>query len=1021
MSRVLFIQLSDIHFKENDSNISLRSSNVASAVQQYLPLSTKVVIIATGDISQSGKSEQFKIAKKFIQDIANDIQSRHGIAPNIVTVPGNHDADFDSSRARVRSKILKQLSTESAESIETGDLDECVVIFSEYQKFSEEIETIIPHIQSPIWKTFNLEIGEQKLEIHCVNNAWSCEKRTDPGTLGFPVGMHANCAKSENAFRVLLMHHPAHWIASRQFREFRKFSRECAEICFTGHEHQSNVGQNNDSETGSSLYVEGSVLQDHDNLSYSGFNVSLLDFDTNNIETVNFIWQGNQYLANKDPYVQPLPRKADVVKLKNEWNNFITDLGSNVSHHAKESIELSDLYVYPDLEKYDDDDENPVLISSNNIAQELAVKNRSILIKGDQSSGKTALLKSLYINAIDLGMYPVFIAGAKFTTSSDRDIQKIIDKSVNEQYTDQYAIKVLQAQPDKRILLIDNIDRYGFPDRYLTDVLNLLDKQFNKIIATTDISFDLKEVLLTDDLNSFREFEQFKLPEFSFRLRFDLVSKWFSVSDEGKKSEQIVEHADKIISRVVGRGLIPSHPLYILIILQSIEFGQAGELENSALGYYYEYMILTALGPKVRQEHVHEILNYCSQFAWFLNGLKKEKLDEGELRRFHAMFEDKFDLKINFEDRKELLLESKIFLEIGLEIGFRYPYSYYFFLGRFLSKSLSDLETRGFINNACANLHTRENANAMLFLAHHSNEKFVFDALMHAVDSKFVDIPPIQFSQDTKKLDELVDSAPLLIYNSGIYKQEREARQKTDQRIEAHLDEVSNGHNYDKESVERQQALDLVAEVNGLFKGIEILGAALKSNFGSIDAETKQQLIDTLFRGGLRGLRIFIEAFTDTPDYLLAELAVIFEENENSNQEDKERAIKIRIFHLIGRFSFWFIQRVGNSVGSKSIAPALARYVAANNTIANQLIATASTLEMPGRIPFKELQALNQKVSNTAFAQSVLRLIVITRMYMYKTEEAEKQQVCEELGIRMSVQHAIEYQTRKTKRIVKPN
>jgi hypothetical protein len=1019
-SRALLVQISDIHFEEPGDAVVKRTAEIAAAVQPLLPLATRVVLLVTGDIAQSGKRTEYEIAKKFICAIANDIERRHGQAPEIITVPGNHDADFDSPRVRVRARVLKQLKSEPASNIELEDLEECVSIFDAYHAFAKDIETQTAVTHSPIWRAVSVCVGANSLEVHCVNNAWSCEKRTEPGSLGFPTKFHHDCVASTGAVRVLLMHHPAHWIASRQYREFRRFTRECAEVCFTGHEHEANAGANRDSETGLTLYVEGAVLQDRGNLDISGFNASLIDFDANTLETTKFNWNGSVYVGGATPFTQVLPSKGNVVNLTPEWLDFISDLGSNVSHPARERIDLAELYVYPELEQQNDDDENPIIVSSSELSRELVSETVSALIKGDQSSGKTALLKRLYADALEIGLYPIYINGARLKSSSEREIQRLIERCAIEQYAGDSATQVLQARPDKRILLLDNLDRCEFPDRYMSGVLEHFDKQFMKIIATVDSAFDLKEALLTADLGSLRAFVQLRLLEFGFRLRFDLVSKWFALDDTKKRPEQEVELADKLISRVVGRGLVPAFPIYVLILLQSIEVGRAGELENSALGHYYEYMILQALEPRVRQDYVHEILNYCSQFAWFLHSVKRERVSEQELRRFHDAFEKKFDLEIKFEERRRMLLETNLFLELGEETGFRYPYSYFFFLGRYLAKNLTNEETLTFVRRCCANLHVRENGNAMLFLAHHSNDQFVFDALRDAVDSRFAEIAPLQFQQDTEALDKMVDKAPILVFNDAARKEGRENAQVEDQRIERSFDDAANGGlDSESASAEEQEALKLLAEVNGLIKGIELLGMALKANFGSIDTDAKQQLIDSLFKGGLRGLRVFVEAFSSVPEHFLAELATVIDGVSTNNPADRERAVKVRIFQVIGRFSFWFIRRIGSAVGSKSMAPAIARYVANNDTIANQLIGMTSTLETPGRIPFQELRKLNDRVSKAAFAQSVLRWIVFTRIHMYKTAEAEKQQVCEELDIRVSTQHAIDYSTRGAKRLKK--
>ncbi len=1019
-SRALLIQLSDIHFLKPSDAVLKRTVEIAAAVQPLLPLATRVILAVTGDIAQAGKLAEYELAKGFINAIATDIKSRHGEAPDIITVPGNHDADFDSPRTRVRTRVLKTLSAEPASSIELEDVEECVSIFDAYEAFATDIETSDAVIHSPIWRTFTIGVGSNSLQVHCVNNAWSCEIRTEPGSLGFPTKIHRGCTDATGALRILLMHHPAHWIASRQYREFRRFTRECAEICFTGHEHESNAGSNRDSETGLTLYVEGAVLQERGDPNLSGFNVSLIDFQANTIETTEFSWNGSVYQSGSEPFVQVLPIRANVVNLKSEWLDFITDLGSNVAHPAREQLDLADLYVYPELEQENDGDENPIIASSKDISQELASDTASTLVKGDQSSGKTALLKRLYVDGLERELYPIYINGARLKSSAERDIQRLIERCAGEQYAPDSLAKVLQAKPEKRVLLLDNLDRCEFPDRYMSSVLAYLDKQFLKIVATVDSAFDLKEALLTADLSSLRAFVQLRLLEFGFRLRLELVSKWFGLDAKKQRPEQEAELADKIISRVVGRGLIPSYPIYVLILLQSMEVGRTGELENSALGHYYEYMILQTLGPKVRQDHVHEILNYCSQFAWFLCSVNKERVSDRELRGFHDAFERRFDLEIKFEDRKRMLLETNLFLELGDEVGFRYPYSYFFFLGRYLAKNLQNEETLRFIRRCCDNLHVRENGNAMLFLAHHSNDPLVFDALREAVDSRFVEIAPLQFQQDTEALDKMVDQAPVLVFNEGKRKDGREKAQVEDQRIEQTFDDAANG-GFDAESTsaEKQEALKLLAEINGLIKGIELLGMTLKANFGSIDTETKQKLIDSLFKGGLRGLRVFVEAFSAVPDHIIAELGAALDDLSSSNTADRERAVKVKVFQVIGRFSFWFIRRIGSAVGSKSMTPAIKRYVDNNDTIANQLVGMTSSLETPDRIPFQDLRKLNERVSKQAFAQSVLRWIVLTRIYMYKTVDAEKQQVFQELNIQVSTQHAIDYKTRKAKRLTK--
>ncbi|WP_156861288.1 metallophosphoesterase [Casimicrobium huifangae] len=1018
MPKILIVHLTDMHLDVGDNGVSKRSEQIAAAMQTHFPAASMILLALTGDITQSGQADQFLVAERFVSDLVASIRDRSGMDAVVLAVPGNHDANFGDTTVPVRTALLKQLQTDGVEKIDPEVLGHCVRVFENFEAFRGRVETLHAERRSAVWRTALVNHGEVCVEVHCVNNAWSCEKSTPMGFLGFPTSLHGECSKSSGAMRVLLMHHPAHWLATRQYRDFRKLTRACAEICFSGHEHTHAAGANTDQETGHTIYIEGPVLQEHKDYASSAFGIATIDIAARYVETVSYEWDGSAYIAKRQPFLQSLPAITPATQLTPQWADFLSDLGANLAHGAKEKIELADLYVYPELERDDASTDQPALGSLTFSARELAHTTECVLVKGPQGSGKTAMLKQLYSDLLSQQKVPVYINGIRLKNSSAKEIEKLIQTCIHEQYAGADALQAEQSHPKNRVLLVDNLDRYSFPARYLSQVLAHFNLQFSRVVATVDSSFDLQEIFLGEDQPALQGFEQMRLPETGFSQRYELVTKWFELSQSSPLLDQQIEMADRVISRVLGRGLVPSHPIYVLILLQGIEAGRVGELENSALGHYYEYMILEALNPKIRPEHLHEILNYCAQFAWFLRSRRKERVSDSEMRDFHRSFETLFDLEINFAERRLTLIEANLFLEVNEELGFRYPYTYFFFLGRYVSRYLGNQEVQAFVAACCKNLHVRENANAMLFLVHHSSDRIVLDSLKSAVDKQFANIPPLELQADARMLDELVEAAPVLVLNDSQRRRERTAAMLQEHRINQHLDGAGNEiSTTDGDSEAQVRALETLAAINGLFKGVEILGAALKANFGAIEADTKAQMIDSLFRGGLRGLRFFLEVFSQVPPSVLTELGALLDASDSETPEDREHTIKVRLFHIVSRFSFYFIQRIGSSATSKSMLPAISRYVKEHDTVANQLVAMAGRLETPGRIPFKELQALNERVSRTIFAQSVLRLVVISRIYMYKTDEAEKQQVCQELGIRVATQHAIDYKTRNLKKL----
>jgi hypothetical protein len=83
-------------------------------------------------------------------------------------------------------------------------------------------------------------------------------------------------------------------------------------------------------------------------------------------------------------------------------------------------------------------------------------------------------------------------------------------------------------------------------------------------------------------------FRQFQLLEFGHSLRSKLINKWVSLGREKTITEEecVRSHdiAKRIIDTIIGRNFVPSYPLFLLTILQSIEAGKPHDLKDSTYG-----------------------------------------------------------------------------------------------------------------------------------------------------------------------------------------------------------------------------------------------------------------------------------------------------------------------------------------------------------------------------------------------------------------------------------------------------
>ncbi|MCB5601922.1 metallophosphoesterase family protein [Blautia hansenii] len=109
---LVLVHITDIHL-ENDTDYNIlegRSEYIANAINKHIidETNTLLILCITGDIAYSGKEEQYLFASIFISDIIAGIKKRYNdLFIQIVTVPGNHDCDFDREDSVIRESVLR--------------------------------------------------------------------------------------------------------------------------------------------------------------------------------------------------------------------------------------------------------------------------------------------------------------------------------------------------------------------------------------------------------------------------------------------------------------------------------------------------------------------------------------------------------------------------------------------------------------------------------------------------------------------------------------------------------------------------------------------------------------------------------------------------------------------------------------------------------------------------------------------------------------------------------------------------
>jgi calcineurin-like phosphoesterase family protein len=276
------------------------AQKIAACTFSFLQSANHVFILVSGDIAFSGQLSQYTLAKKFFEQLRNCILNETECPVTFILVPGNHDCDFNSNN-NARKMLIKQLIEHDSLEVDESVIASCTNIQSAFFNFRNALEENTNMEDDQIWRTSSFEVEGKIIVFDCLNISWVSQLNEEQGNLYFPVDRYFEKKSSKVDVRLVVMHHPLNWFNQQIYQRFKKFVRQIANIVISGHEHQGNVGINEDAYTDKSAFVEGCVLQDNEkNLSGSSFNIIILDLDKMRFSSTCFGWNVDHYAPTEE-------------------------------------------------------------------------------------------------------------------------------------------------------------------------------------------------------------------------------------------------------------------------------------------------------------------------------------------------------------------------------------------------------------------------------------------------------------------------------------------------------------------------------------------------------------------------------------------------------------------------------------------------------------------------------------------------------------------------------------------------
>lgn len=881
---ISILHLTDIHLSE-ETNLDEKSTALCKVLSHEFTNKDYVFLVISGDIAATGTKQEYEQAGQFIQQIQTHInKTNDGMVLNIVIVPGNHDCNFKYD-SQIRKNSIKNVDYKNL-----GDdysvIGTCLVVQKDFWEFYQKYGDV-PQNKLSYAVSFNKE--DLSICFHCQNSSWMSQINEKPGSLFFPVNLLHNDDTGIFDINISVYHHPINWFnpdsEKNNKREFQNYLDKISSIQLIGHEHECAYENRIGIDTNfDSLNFSGAIFNDNNNQKSSGFQI--IEISTNNrTGTIKkYILDDSIYICDFDKEFRinhGTTRNFNITKeLYKKINQIQIPLSINNG-----DCKLSDIYIYPDLESIEHDDK----YIDSYFDSKLLIGNKKIskcILEGDSQIGKTSLIRMLFLEYYNRGYYPLIVDGTQLKDSKFENIIKQIFYKIYTEGKNEIE-KYKQLPKERKILLVDDFQK-------ATNNLYDIQKSINQItqyFGQTIIAIDSVHGMIPQIQAELDGFYSFSIKPFGHKKTNDLITKYFSKKCCHSGEKQILLQKIKFtfdqIRSILGNKVIPSYPIFLLSILQSLE-NASFDLNETSYGYCYQSLIHYSLAIKanIQNENVGSYINFTKELAFYFLTNNINSLSENDFVEFYNSYSDKFVFQ-TYDIVKAKLLKSQLLVLDESGFGFGYKYVYYFLAAKHISDIINKDEGKKIISKLFSDIHLEVNANILVFITHHTNDiSFINDSLISAM-IPFEKIDAITLNKGGSYYTNIKDISSKISSDLIDHKRLPEDEREKQMIIKDKEQRVMERNQQDNLSPDELN--EVTIPFLQAFRSIDIVGQIIKNRKGSLPKDNLIELISEIYLTGFRTVGYLGAIFDDAKDILTEEL------NERIKDSDSREAIENKV------------------------------------------------------------------------------------------------------------------------------
>lgn len=1026
--KISMVHFSDIHFREKDSENHLiqKSEKIISAIKANTSKNSQIICLMNGDVAFKGHQDEYFHAYTFFEDLRDKVRKDSNI--DTIFVPGNHDCDFTKQSPQVREALIQKVYDSTALGLESGYIESVMLQdnFYDFEKnFSEQWENIKVIHTTPICKQVHFYIKEydnKYINLFLFNTSWMSQINEQPGKMFMPTDYIDSLEYDSKAIlNISILHHPTNWLDPDNKRSFDNILNKISDLVMTGHEHV-NETLTLKKTSQSTLFLEGGVLQENWEEGKSEFNLLELDLENLFMFIKQFSWdaQKKMYVPLKEAekidlndfrYQKVKFNGSGEIRINEGIQKKLLSLDFPISHKIKGPLSLNDIYVLPDFNDKFSEKKKSKIIGYTKIHESMMnTEHKVILIEGAKETGKTSFLQHSFIDLYKKHFIPLLLEGAKINSSFLKNLDFKLKDIITSQYSAENLETIHQSDSSKRILLIDNWNDLKINSNGKSELLREMQNYFSKIVITTDNVGSSTTDFLDISGNIIGEFNVYELRKMGFKKREELIEKWIRMGSEYDKEEsdiliQVDEYA-RIINGIVGKNYIPQVPMYILVILQSLDNGSTmKDFQNKTNGYYYELLIRQLISDVgVSSNDIATLDNYLIILASKIFHKDSKTMSEEDWIDFHRSYVKDYEIsksQLKFMDYQSKLLKSNIIrlLPDG-NYTFGYNYLFYYYVAQYLSSNINKEKVKKEIEYLIKTSHYNLHANILIFLVHLSKDEFILNAVVQEAQSILGNSKELKLEEDIGDLNALIEELPRLVVESVSAVENRKKVNENRDKSSSLNEEKDFLHN---ESSLNNEEDDLSIIIDKAIKISEIIGQILRNYSGSILGELKRELLSSAFSVSLKAGNEMIEVIKSNQNSLIKFIETQLTEEEfvkNKNHKEIENTAKKIVFTFIEVVIYAVIQKVINDTATPALEESYTKIRDSKPTIAVELIIAGSTLETSYKSPVGTfIEDLHGDLEGNLLAKSILNRMIGKYMYLFDINSSVMQSISSKFNI----------------------